>query len=68
MPGLNRRQVCENLRQENPDNCRHMVFVTGDIISDPLRQFLEAEKHPCLAEPFSLDELRQTVKHALARL
>jgi signal transduction histidine kinase/CheY-like chemotaxis protein len=66
MPGLNGRQVYERLREENPDMSRRMAFVTGDIVGDQLRDFLEAEKRPCLTKPFSLGDLRQTVKHLLA--
>jgi signal transduction histidine kinase len=68
MPGLNGRQVYERLRQESPDNCRRMMFITGDIIGEPLRHFLETEKRPCLSKPFSLAELRQTIKTTLAQI
>ena len=67
MPGLNGRQVYERLRVENPAASRRMVFVTGDIIGDPLRNFLETEKRPCLNKPFTLGDLRQAVKDMLVR-
>jgi signal transduction histidine kinase/CheY-like chemotaxis protein len=62
MPGLNGRQVYERLRTESPEACRRMIFVTGDIIGDSLRNFLEAENRPCLSKPFALGELRQKVR------
>ncbi len=68
MPGLNGRQVYERLREESPETCRRMIFVTGDVVGDQLRHFLETEKRPCIAKPFSLGELRQTIKSALAEL
>jgi signal transduction histidine kinase len=68
MPGLNGRQVYERLRAESPETCRRMVFITGDIIGSPLRDFLETEKRPIIAKPFSLGELRQTIKTTLAQL
>jgi len=67
MPGLNGRQVYERLREEKNDARRHMVFVTGDIIGDNLKNFLEAEKRPCLTKPFSLGDLRQAVKETLSQ-
>src|SRR6185312_11916633 len=67
MPGINGRQVYERLREESPETCRRMVFVTGDIIGDPLRAFLEAEKRQCLTKPFSLGELRQAVKELIVK-
>jgi len=39
-----------------------MVFVTGDVVNESLRQFLATEKRPCLAKPFRLAELRQILK------
>jgi two-component system NtrC family sensor kinase len=68
MPGLNGRQVYERLREESPETCRRMIFVTGDVVGDQLRHFLETEKRPCIAKPFSLGELRQTIKSTLAQL
>jgi signal transduction histidine kinase len=65
MPGINGRQVYERLRDESPETCRRMVFVTGDIIGDQLRNFLETEKRPCLTKPFSLVDLRQAVKELI---
>jgi two-component system, NtrC family, sensor kinase len=68
MPGLNGRQVYERLREESPEKCRRMIFVTGDIISNQLRDFFEAENCPCLTKPFSLGDLRQTIRSTLAKL
>jgi two-component system NtrC family sensor kinase len=68
MPGLNGRQIYERLRHESPDNCRRVIFITGDIMGDQLREFLATEKRPCLAKPFSLADLRQTIQTALAQL
>ena len=67
MPGLNGRQVYERLRAENLESSRRMVFVTGDIIGDELRGFLDAEKRPCLTKPFTLGDLRQAVQALLVR-
>ena len=67
MPGLNGRQVYERLRAENLESSRRMVFVTGDIIGDELRNFLDTEKRPCLTKPFTLGDLRQAVQALLVR-
>jgi CheY-like chemotaxis protein len=68
MPGISGRQVYEKLLEESPETCRRMIFVTGDVVGDQLRHFLETEKRPCIAKPFSLGELRQTMKTTLAEL
>ena len=65
MPGMNGRQVYEHLRSTNPHICRRMVFITGDVINEQMRQFLEAEDLPCLTKPFALPELRAAIKTVL---
>lgn len=62
MPGLNGRQVYERLRTEQSATCRRVVFVTGDVINEPLAQFLEQEQLACLTKPFALAELRAAAK------
>jgi len=65
MPGLNGRQVYEQLRAINPGLCRRLIFITGDVINEPMRQFLESEKRPCLAKPFTFAEFHATLKAVL---
>jgi two-component system, NtrC family, sensor kinase len=66
MPGLNGRQIYEKLRATNPELCRRVIFITGDVINEQMQKFLEAEKCPCLAKPFKLAELRSVIKNILA--
>jgi signal transduction histidine kinase len=66
MPGLNGRQVYEQLRAINPGLCRRLIFITGDVINESMRQFLESEKRPCLAKPFTFAEFHATLKAVLA--
>ena len=66
MPGLNGRQVYERLRASNPEYCRRVIFITGDVINEPMQEFLAQEKRPCLTKPFALGELRKTVKTIVA--
>ena len=58
MPGVNGRQFYERLRTDRPELYRRVIFITGDVINEPMRHFLEAEKRPCLTKPFSLASLR----------
>ncbi len=66
MPGLNGREVYERVRGSNPELCRRMIFITGDVINESMREFLEKEKRQCLAKPFTLAEVRSAVKTALS--
>jgi signal transduction histidine kinase/CheY-like chemotaxis protein len=65
MPGLNGQQVYEQLRRTNPRFCQRIIFITGDVINEQMREFLETEKRPCLTKPFSLSELHTTVANVL---
>lgn len=65
MPGLTGQQVYEQLRRTNPEFCQRVIFITGDVINDEMREFLETEKRPCLAKPFTLSELHSTVEAVL---
>jgi signal transduction histidine kinase len=65
MPGLNGRQVYEQLRATNPSLCRRLIFITGDVINESMRQFLESERRPCLAKPFTFAEFHATLKAVL---
>ena len=65
MPGLNGRQVYENLRERKPDLCRRFVFITGDVVNEQMRGFLEQENRPYLAKPFTFGEVRDAIKSAL---
>jgi two-component system, NtrC family, sensor kinase len=66
MPGLNGRQVYERLRADNPALCRRVVFFSGDVVNGHMREFLEQEKRPCLAKPFSFSEVRAAIEDVLA--
>jgi CheY-like chemotaxis protein len=65
MPGLNGQQVYEQVRRTNPQFCQRIIFITGDVINDQMRHFLETEKRPCLTKPFTLSELHTTVENTL---
>jgi len=66
MPGLSGRQVYDRLRATNPEFCRRVIFITGDVINEPMQNFLEQEKRPCLTKPFALAELRKAIKTVLS--
>ena len=65
MPGLNGRDVYEQLSSFNPDLCKRMIFVTGDVINERMQQFLKAEDRPCLSKPFVISELRAAIRDIL---
>jgi two-component system NtrC family sensor kinase len=66
MPGLNGRQLYEWIRRSRPEAARRIIFMTGDIINEPLRMFLEQERLACLNKPFTAADLRGALKKVLA--
>ena len=66
MPGLNGRQVYDELRQTNPTLASRLIFITGDLVSEKTRHFLDTEKILCLPKPFSMAEVRTAITKTLA--
>lgn len=64
MPGLNGQQVYERIRAANPALSERMIFITGDVVSEPTQQFLREGPKVCLTKPFSLAEFREAVRDA----
>lgn len=67
MPGLNGRQVYEQLRTTNPDLCRRVVFITGNVVNEPMREFLKGESRPCLTKPFTIDQFHKVIQTVIAQ-
>jgi len=67
MPGLNGRQVYEQLRTTNPDLCGRVVFITGDVVNEQMREFLEGEGRPCLTKPFTFAQFHNVIKTVMAK-
>jgi len=44
-----------------------IVFVTGDILADDTRKFLEETKKPCLSKPFEISDYMGIVRKILAQ-
>jgi DNA-binding response OmpR family regulator len=66
MPGLNGQQVYERMRIINPVSSSRVIFITGDLVSEKTRRFLETENKICLAKPFTLSEFREAIGKVLA--
>jgi two-component system NtrC family sensor kinase len=66
MPGLNGQQVYERARVLNPALSSRMIFITGDVINERTRKFLEQQNKVCLPKPFTIAEFRSAIKKVLA--
>lgn len=66
MPGMNGRQVYERIHASNPAFCKRIIFITGDVVNEGTRIFLEQQNRICLAKPFTLPEFHAAVQKVLS--
>ncbi len=66
MPGLTGQDVYERLQLSQPHHCRRMIFMTGDVVSERTRAFLESPKKVYLPKPFTVEEFRAALSQILA--
>jgi two-component system, NtrC family, sensor kinase len=66
MPGLSGQQVYERLRATDPALSERIIFITGDLINEKTRKFLEQQNKICLSKPFTLADFRAAIKQVLA--
>ncbi len=65
MPLMNGREFYERLSQEQPSLAKRIVFVTGDVVNQETRAFLDEVGNPHLSKPFRLDEVAAAVTQVL---
>jgi PAS domain S-box-containing protein len=67
MPVMNGREFYARVHQGNEALAKRIIFLTGDIIHDETRSFLESTGSPHLAKPFQLSDLEQIIKETLQK-
>ena len=61
MPGLNGRELYEQVLAENSAAAARFLFMTGDVMNEKTQEFLKQTGNLCLAKPFSVDEFRAAI-------
>lgn len=61
MPGLDGPSLFARLQRDKPALARRIVFVTGDMLSADIAEFLRESGQPCLEKPFSPEDVRRAV-------
>lgn len=61
MPGLDGPSLFARLQRDKPALSRRIVFVTGDMLSADIAEFLRESGQPCLEKPFSPEDVRRAV-------
>lgn len=57
MPDVSGQEVFERWRRERPELGHRVVFITGDIVSADLQQFLRGSGRPYIAKPFEFSAI-----------
>ncbi|PYN37810.1 MAG: hypothetical protein DMD98_04850 [Candidatus Rokuibacteriota bacterium] len=65
MPVLDGVEFYRALERRFPQLCRRLIFVTGDVLDQEKRRFLEETGAPCLPKPFDLNEVGRVVQRML---
>jgi PAS domain S-box-containing protein len=65
MPELDGPGFYREAEHRHPGVSRRFVFLTGDVLNDTLRRFLEETGVPSVSKPFTLAEIRQAIRQVL---
>lgn len=65
MPRLSGMELYSKLASMGPEHARRVVFMTGAVLTEPIRNFLASIENPWLGKPFPTQELLETVSHQL---
>lgn len=61
MPDISGQTVFRQWQTKRPDLAERVVFLTGDIVSEDLFQFLTGTGRPFIAKPFNLEVVLQSL-------
>ena len=65
MPNMDGRALYQRLLELDNDLAQRTVFITGDTVSPDTRDFLDQVRNPCLAKPFRIRQVRETISQIL---
>ncbi len=65
MPGMGGQEVYQHLLRSNPEAARRVLFMTGDVLGEKTKKYLQEHGRLCVAKPFSLETFRSMVKKSL---
>jgi DNA-binding NtrC family response regulator len=65
MPDLDGPALYREVERRHSDLLQRFIFLTGDIMSPEISQFLAQTAVPCLSKPFTLEMVREVVQRVL---
>jgi two-component system NtrC family sensor kinase len=66
MPGMSGIQFYEHLLATDPAVASRVFFMTGDVVSDRLQEFLRRHGRACVTKPFSIKDFKRAVASFLS--
>lgn len=66
MPGLNGIELHDRLKATAPAILPHLIFSTGDIVSEEAANFVRTSECLVLQKPFELSALRQKIEEIVS--
>ncbi len=67
MPDLPGEELYKRLREADPEHAERVIFMTGDLLSEPMRAFLDGTGRPFVAKPFEFTAFDQALPAARKR-
>ncbi|MGI9075819.1 MAG: hybrid sensor histidine kinase/response regulator [Gemmatimonadaceae bacterium] len=67
MPGMDGPTFFEMLSGENPSLASRTIFITGDVVGESSRLFLDSTSQPVLSKPFEFAKLEEAVLGLMTR-
>ncbi len=64
MPDLSGEQLYEELRVKDPGHAERVIFTTGQLVDEQVRNFLASTGRPYIPKPFEFTAFDQALPHA----
>ena len=61
MPDMNGMDLYKNVSRKFPGLEKRIIFITGGVFSEEIKDFLKTIPNPCLEKPFNFEEVRQII-------
>lgn len=65
MPGLDGRQLYDEITERWPEMVTRIIFLTGDLVDPQTQTFLSRVQRPVLEKPFPIEELLRVLREQL---
>jgi PAS domain S-box-containing protein len=65
MPGMDGREFYQEAIRRNPGLAQRVIFLTGDVVNENTRAFVDSVGAPFIGKPFHLDKVEEAVAKVL---